>query len=668
MRRLLICVLLGALLSSCGPGRPGPQPLPRLVLLGFDGMDLTLTRELLDAGQLPNLANLARQGAFVPLDTSMPPESPVAWANVLTGTRPGTHGIFDFIHRDPGAMSPYMSTSRVSPARRVEIGPLRLPLGGGQAELLRAGSPFWRDLAAAGVPARIVKAPSNFPPGEDEGAEAVSGMGTPDLLGTYGTFSLLTTDPAWEGREVKGGRVVSLRRDPDERDTCRATLEGPPHPLRADERPLSTPVELAVDGRARSALLRIGKSRTLLAEGEWSDWIPISFDILPVGHSLSGMVRALLLTTTPEIGLYLSPVNVDPLDPALPISSPEGFAGRLARRAGRYYTQGMPEDTKALDAGVLSPEQFLAQAYVVLRERERLLTAALEDFDRGFAFIYFSNPDPPSHMFWREHDPLHAAHDRADPRERDVLRDLYREVDAVVGRTVAALRPDDTLLVMSDHGFAPFSRKVHLNAWLRRWGYLAVRTEGRREGALGHIDWSKTRAYNVGFAGIYVNQSGREAEGIVQPAQRGALLAALEDGLLAAVDPDTGVRLVSRVVRTGRDLTGPLLDRGPDLIVGFASGFRNSGESALGEVPARTVEDNADRWSGDHCIDSRLVPGVLFSNRPLTEQRPSLLDLAPTVLRFFGLPIPERYVGSPVWEAPGRSTAAPAAGSEPNGT
>ena len=90
----------------------------KVLVLGLDGMDVRLTREYLSQGLLPNVRKVVEKGSMLPLATSTPPQSPVAWSNAIVGASPGVHGIYDFIHRDPHSMLPYLSTSRVTPPSR----------------------------------------------------------------------------------------------------------------------------------------------------------------------------------------------------------------------------------------------------------------------------------------------------------------------------------------------------------------------------------------------------------------------------------------------------------------------------------------------------------------------------------------------------------------------
>jgi len=633
--------------TACSDGSASQQRSPhgRLLVLGLDGMDYGLVREMIQAGQLPNFAALGKEGGFVALQTSMPPQSPTAWSDVITGASPAAHGIFDFVHRDPHTLQPYLSTSKVDPPRRLKLGALAIPMGGGGASLLRREKPFWWYLSKKGVPATVIKIPAHFPPTDDGGAHVLAGMGTPDLLGTYGTFSIFTDDPELLQRKLPGGRAERLEHKSEGRMT--ASLAGPPSPFSSADRPLQIPVEVLVDQHRRGAMVRLGDAEELLGTGEWSPFVNVSFPVVPGMSSLKAVVRVFLKSVTPHVVVYVSPLNIDPEQPALPISSPPDFAGELADAAGTFFTQGMPEESKALSAGVLSRDDYLAQAEGVMRERKRLLQVALDRFHDGLLFYYFSSTDQIAHMFFREHDPNHPARKPSDDRYRDVIRNVYREADEVVGQVRHKLGPKDLLLVMSDHGFGSAGRLFDLNLWLTQQGFLVLRDK-RGPGPFGHVDWARTQAYGLGLNGLYINLRGREEYGTVDPKQREQVIQRLTRALKAVRDPETGQQVVTEIVRPDREGTGAALDRAPDLIIGYGAGFKVSDTSAIGAVGSSLFAINHNEWSGDHCVDHRLVPGILLANRKLRNGSYSLHDIAPTVLRYFGVEPPSVMVGKSV--------------------
>jgi predicted AlkP superfamily phosphohydrolase/phosphomutase len=625
---LALAVSLLAAGGGCNETSSRKEPTA-LVVLGIDGMDLALTRTYLEEKRLPNLSEMARAGSFVELGTSNPPQSPVAWSHFITGNSSASHGIYDFVHRDPARMAPYLSTSQPQ-GRDLAITAFgwKLPLQAPEMTLLREGTPFWSQLAAAGIPATVMKIPAHFPPTEAPGANTLSGMGTPDLLGTYGTFQFLTDDPAFVGKDVRGGMVHKVQK---RGDFLVASLNGPANPMRVSQAPMTIPLEIGPNAARTAALVRLAGTERLLRVGEWSGWVPISFSPGALGQAVPGMVRLYLKSLTPYTRLYISPINLDPQNPAMTISSSPEWIQELSEQVGRFYTAGMPEDTKALEAGVLTDDEFLAQAELIFTEEKALLARELKDFKGGLLFHYFSVVDQVSHMFFQS--TIKPTPPPRLARYTKVLPELYAKIDAVVGQVRAAVGKDTTIIVMSDHGFSPYLYKVNINTWLQRQGYLTLR-EQPEPGDLGHIDWARTQAYALGLNQLFVNLRGREANGIVSNEDRGALLDRLARELESWIDDVSGGRVVSR---TFRPPTGRHPERAPDLLIGFARGYRSSDTSGIGIPEADTVTANKDRWSGDHCMDPALVPGVLFSSRKLRERRASLVDLAPTILSVFGL-------------------------------
>lgn len=632
----LLATLAVIAAASCGPS-PARDEGPRVLVLGFDGMDYGLTKQLMDAGRMPHFQHLADIGTFAPLESSVPPQSPVAWSDFITGTDAGGHGIFDFVHRDPKTMLPYESTSRTEPGRSIGVGGWRMPISGGRFVLLRHGTAFWERLAAHDVPATIVRIPANFPPSGTATRE-LSGMGTPDLLGTYGTFTFYTGDPTARAEsDVSGGRIVAVRPlDGGFRDA----LRGPSNPFRTSAAPLVAAFSFVADPRLPYAKLAVGSVEQLLEVGTWSDWVPIDFPMAPT-RTLRGMCRFYLKQLRPWVELYATPVNIDPMHPAMPISHPGDWAAELARSTGRFYTQGMPEDTKALFDGVFDRREFLAQARLALDENLRQYRNVLAHFDRGLLFYYFGSTDQVSHMMWRTMDPGHPAYDPADDAPyADVIPRLYVQMDSIVGATLQHLAPNDLLVVMSDHGFASWRRTFNLNGWLRDHGYLVVRdtTLTQDDGIFSNVDWEHTRAYGLGLNGLYINAVGRERWGIVPQQERGVLLEEIGARLLAAVDPETGVPAVTQIFRPDGDYTSrQYVDRGPDLIVGYAKGTRCSDASGIGSVPREVFTDNTGAWSADHCMDSAAVPGILLTNRTLQAPARRLRDLAASLLVELGI-------------------------------
>ncbi|MET0153125.1 MAG: alkaline phosphatase family protein [Candidatus Binatia bacterium] len=610
----------------------------RVVIIGFDGMDPTLAERWMAEGKLPSLAALAEEGAFRRLQTTHPPLSPVAWSSFMTGVHPARHGIFDFLARDVRSYLPFLSSSAIEPAKRsLAIGKFQVPLGRPRLRLFRKAPPFWKILGNHGVFSSVVRVPATFPAERFHGA-CLSGMSVPDLRGTQGSFTYFSEQPG--DADTTGGLRVRLRRDGSR---LVAAIPGPEHPLRPGRGALEIP--LTVERGDGEAELTVGGQALRLAPGKHSEWIPLAFDA-GFGMKPRGIVRFRLSSLEP-LGLYMTPIHIDPERPALPISHPRYYGSYLAKLLGPFATLGLAEDTWALNERALDEDGFLEQAYLFQDERERQLLDALDRTGRGVVVCVFDATDRIQHMFYRYTDPDPRADCPGDRgRYGRAIEEIYRRSDDLIGRVRAKLDAQTVLVVLSDHGFSSFRRGVNLNAWFLREGYLALR-EGARGDAdyLRDVDWRRTRAYAVGLAGVYLNIRGREAQGIVAPDEVDSLKQEIAARLEGLRDLDGDRLVVVEAVDVASRYRGPYLDQSPDLIVGYADGYRVSWEAAVGKVAGEIISDNSKCWSGDHCVDPRLVPGVLFCSRPIPVESPSIVDVAPTILSLYGIATPAYMEG-----------------------
>jgi len=622
--------LLGALGCGSGYEKTGKQ----VVVIGIDGMDWNYTQELIEAGRLPTFAKLQREGMAAPLGTSVPPLSPIAWSNFTTGTDSGHHGIFDFLHRDPSNYFPKSSLAEVEPG---EAGPCfgkyRIPPSD-KFEMTQQGDPFWRPLDEDGVESWILRMPINFPP-SGFAARELTGMGTPDLTGSLGEFSFFTSALFYDD-VGSGGKVYPL--DLWE-DRAEGTLYGPENIFLCEPAKTEAPLTVYFDSVEDVANVAIGDTETILAVGEWSDWVSVPFELHPL-ETINASVRLYLRSVRPEVELYVTPLQIDPLAPATPISTPDDFAATLAGVTGGFYTQGMPEDTKTITEDLFSLDEFLRQARIAGEEVEAQFDWTLDQFDDGLLFYYFGNVDQVSHIMWGRTDEAHALYDAEQAAKYgDVVPGLYERADAVVAKALERL-PDAHIVVMSDHGFSSWRRTMNLNSWLRDEGYIVLKDPSlaKDPGLFRNVDWARTRAYGVGFNGLYINERGRERDGIVDSADKDALLDEIGAKLLATLDPVTGTQAVTKVYPTARVFSaGAALAVGPDMIVGYAKGTRGSNDGALGELEAEIFSDNTGQWTGDHSMDHDAVPGILFTNRPLAKPADTLTNLAAALLAEFDI-------------------------------
>ncbi len=631
-------------------GRVKPR-IRRLVIVGFDGQDPKLTDRFMAEGKLPNFQRLAENGCYHRLRSTFPSVSPVAWSSFSTGTHPAKHNIYDFLDRDRRTYLPVLSSTRIGSSERVlKLGRYRLPIGKPDLRLLRKSKPFWSILGEHGIWSTVLRVPITFPPECFYGAQ-LSAMCVPDLLGTQGTFTLFTTRESGKGFK-EGGRRVRFERNGDRLE---ATLEGPVNELVDDPAPMRLPLVVEPGQATDEARVKVSGNRITARVGELSDWIELSFRAAP-GIKVRGTCRLMLTELDEHVSLYATPLHIDPEKPAMPISHPSYYAVYLAKKLGKYATLGLAEDTWALNEGVIDDGTFLRQTYDIDREREAMLVTALKKLRRGSLVCVFDATDRIQHMFWRYLDDGHPATGKGDKgrveaEHTDAIEELYRHNDALLGRLRERLREDDVLMVLSDHGFTSFRRGVNLNAWLHANGYLALKdgADGRAEW-LRDVDWSRTRAYALGLTGLFMNLENRESGGIVaRDGEAAALKAELVERLTGLVDDETGEVAIREAFDTARLYAGPYLENAPDLIIGYNVGYRASWDGATGIVGGPIVDDNTKAWSGDHCVDPRIVPGVFFCDRTIDGDDPALIDIAPTALWLFGIEPPAHMDGRPLF-------------------
>src|SRR6267378_4011833 len=492
--------------------------IKRAVILGFDGMDPELAARFIAEGTLPNLAKLQAQGSFRKLRTTFPAISPVAWSTFMTGVNPGKHNIYDFLARDLSSYLPFLSSAEIrAPKRSLKIGKYTIPLGKPAVKGMRRGTPFWHWLGKAGIFCSVIRVPVTFPPEKFPGV-LLSGMCVPDLKGSQGTFCFCTTR-ASDDKFREGGVRVPIER---KNGVCRSYIPGPDSPLAEKAgTELRVAFEIRPEAGSKSACFVVGSEKFTLKVGEYSDWIPAEFKA-GMGFTAHGICRFYLKELSPEVEVYVTPVNIDPGHPDLPISHPVTYSIYLAKLFGPYATLGLAEDTWALNEHVLDDDAFLAQAYGNHEDRERMLFDALDKTKQGLCTCVFDTTDRVQHMFWRYLEEDHpAARDVAHGDKRpNVIPELYQKMDRLIGRVMEQIDDKTLLLVISDHGFKSFARCMNLNAWLHQNGYLTLK-DGKTESGdwFEDVDWSRTRAYTMGLNGLYLNIKGREKQGIVDPAE-----------------------------------------------------------------------------------------------------------------------------------------------------
>ncbi len=688
--------LTGAVVCENSPSVAARTLKRKVIILGYDAVDPVLLRRWMAQGHLPNMSALASDGKFTELGSSIPPESPVAWSTFSVSAQAGVHGIYDFLNRDVETYAPRIAS--VEPDYPEFLWDM-IPLGKPGAKCLRTGKPFWEAAAEDGIKTAVLEAPVAFPATKLEaGGLLLTGLTTPDLRGTQGTYHFFTTDIYSEPMEETefGGKISGIEFSSNGR--ARAEIIGPWHPvtrqqrvrLRAkiaelersggsraelaaleaelaalDERNyLTAPVVFSLDEDGKKLTVELQGQSVTLVQGQWSDWMEVSFS-LNFLIKVRGIARFLPVELGRQVRVYMSPIEIHPEHPVLPISYPSDFAARLARNTGLFKTRGWAAETSALKEHRIGEAAFMEDLDGMIDQREAICLEVLDN-DRPNLFIeVFSATDRVQHMFWRLEDKGHSMYDPELAKEfSDAILHVYKRMDSFVGRVRERYEDQDTLLmVCSDHGFSSFRKGVNINTWLVANGYMRLKGQDDPRYNLKdlfgggdffvNVDWQGTRAYSLGLGLIFVNLAGRESEGIVQPGQEYyKLVAEICGKLLELRDPDDDAAVVSAVYPGREVYSGSRLDEAPDIVVGFSRNYRVSWQTALGGVPAEVLELNMEKWSGDHCsVDRELVPGVLLANRRFSLANPDLRDLAPTALRYLGCPVPAEYEGRDLYGA-----------------
>jgi predicted AlkP superfamily phosphohydrolase/phosphomutase len=381
------------------------------------------------------------------------------------------------------------------------------------------------------------------------------------------------------------------------------------------------------------------------------------------------------------LGDFLSPAG------AADFTSDPAIFAELQKAIGPYR----PWSTAVHDGG--REAEVLAELTAFLDHHLKAVRFLMDRCEWDLFMFDLMAVDRIQHELWHAWEPTHRAARGRDLGEvRKGFIDFWARLDDGIGAVEAALPPDTTLILMSDHGFGAIEWYVNFNVWLLERGDLALqdsfyvrqkkwcyergitpewfyhqmarfgfasqrvgRFQGKQTGLLErvaesvflsrrHIDWSRTRAYAQGnFGQIFLNLKGRQPQGCVAPEDARPLLEDLKAGLHALTHPETGEPLVERVYERDEIYHGPQAHLGPDLTVVLGDWrYRTIG---LHDFTTHNLISPAFGPTGDHRMEGIFVaagPGV--NHGPLPDGA-NLLDIAPTVLHLLGVPVPSDMDG-----------------------
>lgn len=658
----------------------------KLVILGFDGVDPDIVKDYLNQGLLPNLAKLIQNGTFLDFGTTLPPESPVAWATFDTGRNPGGHGIYDFLRRDPNTYFPDIATTKKEEPEFVfDLYPKKKPT----VTSLMKGTPFWKILADNGVRVVNLWAQMAFPAIEIENGYMLSGLNAPDIRGTQATYHFYTTDPSKEKKEdlglggkvtelkVTNGKVETLIRGPwdplirQKRNAVREEIKalkdkakgGQPIDdaklktltTQSDElnakRYASVPLQFTVDSAAKSIEIAVQGQSQRVKEGEWSPWFNLVFDITSM-YKIYGIVKFYVVEAGSAVKVYMGPIEMDPREPYLPICYPDGFAKELAEKVGLFKVRGWAAETAGLKDERIPDSAFLTDIKELADMREKIALYTLANKQWDVFIAVFSCPDRMAHMFYRYYDKGHPLYDaELVAKNGEAIKIAYERMDVTIGKFMAKLDPSIPLWLLSDHGFHSFRTGVNINSWLAENGYLVSKNGGpfnyTDDDFFVNVDWRQSKAYSLGLGLVFINLKGRERYGIVNPGpEYDQLVVEIRDKMRGLRHETTNELVVDDVFIGHEVYHGMHMDDAPDLVCGFKDTYRVSWQTALGAVPRGVLKTNDQKWSGDHCsADPKTTAGFFVSNKPVKTEDIGLIDIAPTILKMYGIEYPEKYEG-----------------------
>jgi len=318
---------------------------------------------------------------------------------------------------------------------------------------------------------------------------------------------------------------------------------------------------------------------------------------------------------------------------------PDEIKHELDRAAGGDYMIDVE------DFRTENKDGLLKQIYEMTARRFRAFRHFYGKDTYDFAIVVEMGIDRIHHAFWRFFDTSHRLYEPGNPYE-NVILEYYREVDREVGETLKLVDDDTAVLVVSDHGAKTMKGAICINEWLQREGYLTLKEPpaGQTRLKMGMIDWEKTRAWGEGgyYSRMFFNVQGREPQGVIPQSEYETFRAEMIRKLEAIVDED-GNNIGTRAFRP-EDIYRECKNIPPDLVVYLGNlDWRSAGSVGVGSV--YLYENDTGPDDANHAQEGILISSVRPDGG--AKDRYSIYDVAPTILKYFGIDIPEEMIGTP---------------------
>lgn len=621
-------------------------PAKRAIIIGMDGASMELVNNMIAWGHAPNMEKLRNTGVYRSMLGVFPTLTPPGWTALSTGSWPGTHQVMDFNIRALG--------------KELTKTVWGINTGLCQSEYI------WNLVERAGGKPILVKWEMSWPPTVKTGIQIEGtgpGVSNHHQIAGYHLF----VSGKWAPRPIGGQRdpetldpsalqkikhIDSVKIKPIDLNKWQGELPESEQPLleveltiqplargRADMnrgktgKPKAYFAVIYAMGQAGYDRIRVFRKRSSdevvadLAVGDWSDWWLDSFEI--DDSNVEGYVRMKLVTLTPNADAF--ELFVPQIWPRTDYTVPAEIATDIDKHVGSFL------QNPARDAlGQVDDDTYFELLDYHHQRLADIATYLAAENDWDVLMVETHAPDYASHFFLSQADEISGASAETIHRCREGLRRTYESVDKMIGQIAELADEETVVLICADHGGTPNQfRAVDIEKVLEETGFIIKQKNG-------NIDWTKTRALNVGLVHIFINLADREPNGIVAAEDYEETQREIISALHAYKDEKTGRHPFSLAV-TRED--AEMLNLHGVLVGDVVYALRPEFDGAHGkQLPSVSFG-----IGGQH--STFILSGAGVRKGVSLERQVRVVDVAPTICYLLGLPMPANVEGGVVYEA-----------------